>query len=456
MRRALMVLLSAAAATSCYQAWPLVGPYHCNVDSCPSGLVCDDGLCCKPFGVPACPTLVLDGGSCAAGGAPKTYYEDLDGDGYGNLNAPRLLCSQPVVEPFVDNSLDCDDSSAEANPKGAEKCDGLDNNCDGTIDEGLMPVKTYFRDQDGDGYGDPAVTLIACAAPKGWVESNSDCEPTLFTIHPGAQELCNNLDDNCNKVKDEGAIDVGGDCADAGKGECNAGIINCVAGAKVCQSKNAPKAELCDTVDNNCNGAVDEQPDCGGPVSLRIGPGSAGGAKDMKRSIPFAELSASCHKDEPGSAGESWSVPTWTGSGGSDHLLYFEAPGASTWDLSRAGLKLRLALSWSMGSPQVPPWQAASQPVVFICAENGSFSRYVHAGPDGGVSPAGYLITTASGTLDEVIPLAAGNQWVQGNGSGADLKKVKRIEVMVRPSGVANQSTPTFSFTVGTPSGFVP
>lgn len=445
-----------ASAAGCYQAWPFIGPYQCNEGSCPGALVCDDGLCCKPFGDPVCRTLVLDGGFCADGGTPKMYFEDLDTDGYGNAKSTRMFCSKPVVEPFVDNTLDCDDVSAEANPKGSEKCDGLDNNCDGTIDEGLMPVKTYFRDEDADMFGDPAMTISACAAPRGWVESNSDCNPAAFTIHPGAMEVCNNVDDNCNKMTDEGSIDVGGDCADAGKGECYAGAIGCVGGAKVCVSKNLPKAEVCDAVDNNCDGFTDEQPACGGPVSLRVGPGVVGGAKDMRRSIPFAELAASCHKDEPGSAGESWSVPTWTGSGGSDHLLYFEAPGSSTWDLSRPGLKLRLALNWSMGMPMTPPWQAASQPVVFVCAENGSFSRYVHTGPDGGVSPAGYLITTASGSLDETIPLAAGNSWVQGNGSGADLKKVKRIEIMVRPSGVANQPTPTFTFTVGVPSGFVP
>ncbi len=460
MKQRLVLFVAVIGAAGCFQAWPLVGPYQCTMDSCPSGLVCDDGLCCKPFGEPACRTRVLDGGVCAGGATPKMYFEDLDDDGYGNAKAGRLLCSQPVVELFVDNTLDCDDTSAEANPKGAEKCDGLDNNCDGTIDEGLMPVKTYFRDEDGDGYGDPLMTLMACAAPKGWVESNNDCAPAVFTVHPGAKELCNDVDDNCNNIKDEGAVDVGGDCADAGRGECNAGAIACAAGGvKVCQSKQMPKAEVCDTADNDCDGLTDEQPDCGGPVSLRVGPGVVGGAKDMRRSIPFAELASSCHKDEPGSAGESWSVPTWTGSGGSDHLLYFEAPGASVWDLSKPGLKLRLALGWTLANPAPapqPPWQAASQPVVFVCAENASFTRYVHAGADGGVNPSGYLITTLTGSLDELIPIAGGNQWVLGNGSGADLKRVKRIELMVRPSGNANASTPTFTITVNPQSGFVP
>ena len=107
-------LLALLGAAGCYQAWPFVGPYACNMGgSCPNGLVCDDGLCCQPGGAPACTTLLLDGGSCAGGGVAKTYYEDLDGDGYGNPKAGRLLCSKPVVEPYVDNTLDCDDTSRE-------------------------------------------------------------------------------------------------------------------------------------------------------------------------------------------------------------------------------------------------------------------------------------------------------------------------------------------------------
>ena len=75
--------LAVLSSAGCYQAWPFVGPYTCNMGSCPSGLVCDDGLCCVPGGEPGCRTLVPDGGVCPGGGAPKMYYEDLDNDGYG-------------------------------------------------------------------------------------------------------------------------------------------------------------------------------------------------------------------------------------------------------------------------------------------------------------------------------------------------------------------------------------
>ena len=460
-----MLLLAAVTSAGCYQAWPFVGPYQCNVGTCPAGLVCNDGLCCRPGGAPACPTLVLDGGVCASGATPKMYYEDRDRDGYGNANAPKLLCSKPVVDLYVDNKLDCDDTSAEANPKGVEKCDGLDNNCDGTIDEGLTPVKTYFRDEDGDGYGDIAMPVTACAAPKGFVESNNDCDPNALTVHPGAPELCNGIDDDCNGTKDDNPTDVGADCASTGKGECGPGKIACVAGAKVCQSIKNPKPDVCDGLDNNCNGVTDEQPDCGGPASL-LGPGVVGGAQTMKQSLSLGDLTAGCHKDfprgldggAPTAVGESWAPPGWTGSGGADHILYFENP-SGFWDLSRAGLKLRLGMSWTMVTPGSPAWTLSSQPVVFICSGpggQGSFNRYVHSLPDGGVTPAASLLTAASGSFDEQIPLATGNDWVLGMGSGADLTRVKRIELIIRPTGIVNSSTPAFTFTVQNLSGFMP
>jgi hypothetical protein len=454
--RILRVLVLVCTA-GCYQPWPFSGPYQCSAGSCPDGLVCDDGLCCQPGGEPSCRTLVLDAGTCPGPERPKLYFEDLDRDGYGNPKASKLLCGRPMIDPFVDNPLDCDDNSAEVNPKSAEKCDGLDNNCDGTIDEGLMPLTTYFRDEDGDGFGNPASSVVACAKPAGFVESNNDCAPSAITVHPSAPELCNGIDDDCNNLKDDNVTDVGLDCVGAGKGECNAGRTACVAGVKVCQSLKVPKPDICDTLDNNCNGRVDEQPDCGGPADF-LDSGVPGGAQTMNKSLSSMELTQGCHKDFPGATGESWSAPKWTGSGGADHLFFIENP-SGVWDLSKPGLKLKLDLSWTMVSPQTPPWQPSSQPVVFLCSGptgQSSFNRYVHGAADGGVPPAGYLMTTSTGNFSEEIPIASGNAWVLGNGSGADLTQVKRIELLVRPTGPVSSSTPAFTFTVGAQSGFSP
>src|SRR5207249_3938222 len=91
---AAVVLLS---LTSCYDAGSLTGPYRCGENgACTEGLVCDDGVCCSPLGFPRCRSLVLDGGTCASGSAPQLYFQDLDGDGFGDDSATRLYCAPPV------------------------------------------------------------------------------------------------------------------------------------------------------------------------------------------------------------------------------------------------------------------------------------------------------------------------------------------------------------------------
>jgi hypothetical protein len=148
-----------------------------------------------------------------------------------------------------------------------EVCDGVDNDCDGAIDEGL-PLKTFFLDADGDSFGG-TTTMQACAPPEGYTDKGKDCDDDDPAVYPGAPEVCNNVDDNCNGVADEGIQkptfyrDNDGD----GFGgpltilACSAPQGYAEAGGD-CNDLN-PKihpdaAEECDGVDNNCNGVVDE------------------------------------------------------------------------------------------------------------------------------------------------------------------------------------------------------
>ena len=82
-----------------------------------------------------------------------------------------------------------------------EICDGLDNDCDGEVDEGLD--RTWYADADADGFGDPNASVEACAQPEGHGTDASDCDDTDSAIHPGADELCNELDDDCDRAIDE-------------------------------------------------------------------------------------------------------------------------------------------------------------------------------------------------------------------------------------------------------------
>jgi hypothetical protein len=89
-----------------------------------------------------------------------------------------------------------------------EICDGKDNNCDGQIDEEVLT--TYYKDFDEDSYGDPANTATGCSTPGGYVANSADCNDTNETIFPGAEEICDDgVDNNCDGAIDEGCPATG-------------------------------------------------------------------------------------------------------------------------------------------------------------------------------------------------------------------------------------------------------
>ncbi|MEC8422412.1 MAG: putative metal-binding motif-containing protein, partial [Myxococcota bacterium] len=129
-------------------------------------------------------TLVLLG--CAPNRATDAT-DDADGDGY------------PVPE-------DCDDHRAAVNPSATELCDDLDNDCDGEIDESdAFDAPGWFRDHDGDGFGDPSAIVYACARPDGVAENGADCDDQDAWVHPGAREICDPLDrdEDCDGLADD-------------------------------------------------------------------------------------------------------------------------------------------------------------------------------------------------------------------------------------------------------------
>jgi hypothetical protein len=187
-----------------------------------------------------------------------TFYRDFDGDGVaGPLSGYTKACTQPMY--YVLKQGDCNDSDERIYPGAPEKCNKQDDNCDGKIDEGL-PIVTYHVDMDGDGRGVAAgPTVTDCAPPKGYGVGTDDCDDTKNFVFPGATELCNYIDDNCNGQTDEGArVTCGtGWCRRLGAG---CGSTDCTPGP--------PRPEVCNAFDDDCDGVNDNGSDfqlCEGP-----------------------------------------------------------------------------------------------------------------------------------------------------------------------------------------------
>ena len=206
----------------------------------------------------------VNDGSCIL---PVVYYADSDSDTFGNLNSPLSACAQPAG--YVTNSTDCNDNNSAIRPTATEICNSFDDDCDGLTNEGITFI-TYYADNDGDGFGNPNASLSACTPPSGYVTNNSDCNDASAIIKPGAVELCNLVDDNCNGQINEGLLfanyyidtDQDGYGAGTATNSCTPLFGNYVTNNFDCNNNNAnirPNAiEICNSIDDNCNNLVDD------------------------------------------------------------------------------------------------------------------------------------------------------------------------------------------------------
>ncbi len=227
---------------------------------------CDDSnKNIHPNGVEICNSLDDDCNGIPDDGSVqgcKTYYEDFDKDGFGTPFKSLCLCG-PYGSYSATQTGDCNDENVNANPAAQEKCDGIDNNCNNKADEkGAEGCTTYYMDGDGDGYG--ITTASQCTCTKEGVYSatlSGDCHDQNSFINPGAQEICDNVDNNCGGGTDEGFPDSDGD----GIKDC---LDNDVDGdgdvfGSDCDDKDPSishfAVEKCDGKDNNCNNAIDEE-----------------------------------------------------------------------------------------------------------------------------------------------------------------------------------------------------
>ena len=201
-----------------------------------------------------------------------TWYADADGDGFGDAAADGVFCGDPGPG-WVADTTDCDDTEPSAFPGGVEVCDELDNNCDGTVDEGV--TTTFWADTDGDLYGDDGAPEDACSLPTGYAATGGDCDDIDAAVNPGAAELCNGADDDCDTLVDDADPDLdassGGtwysDADGDGFGDASAGIFGCTqplgstTDATDCDDTdltvNPGATELCNGIDDDCDTLVD-------------------------------------------------------------------------------------------------------------------------------------------------------------------------------------------------------
>ncbi len=204
---------------------------------------------------------------------------ELDADGDGHV-------------PVLNGGADCDDGDASVFPGAPERCNGVDDDCDGDIDDSPVDPPTWYGDADGDGFAGDELTEQACIQPEGFSDTAPDCDDLLSSVHPGADEGCDGLDSDCDGVIPASEVDIDGDGASACAGDCEPandtvgadtvgyvdsdadGFAGSTVGGTWCADMSLllvsddcddlvatthPFAtELCNGVDDDCDGAVDD------------------------------------------------------------------------------------------------------------------------------------------------------------------------------------------------------
>lgn len=193
----------------------------------------------------------------------QTWYQDADGDGFGNTSVTQSACTQPAG--YVADNTDFNDGDATAFPNAIEVCDGIDNNGDGLVDEdSAVDVQAFYADIDNDGYGDASNVTLTCNPPNGYVAIAGDCDDSNSTTNPGAIDICGDgIDNNCDGNVDENCVEI-----------CDDGIDNDLDGLTDCDDPDCNGNIACPTLyadndgdgygdpNNTTNGVVQDNTDC--------------------------------------------------------------------------------------------------------------------------------------------------------------------------------------------------
>nr|AYM53414.1 lipoprotein [Melittangium lichenicola] len=192
------------------------------------GASCMDGICASQR---ACVSTT----QAACKSVQKTWFRDQDGDQHGATGAGAPFCQSTAPTGYVASSDDCDDTKASVYKDAPELCDSFDNDCDSQKDEGFdvgvtcsaandcsgtkactpsgttteckatTPPTQYYVDNDLDGYGQ-SLGPLTCNTPSGYVSRGGDCRDGNPYTYPGAPELCDREDNDCNPATVEASV----------------------------------------------------------------------------------------------------------------------------------------------------------------------------------------------------------------------------------------------------------
>lgn len=195
---------------------------------------------------------------------------DFDSDGY----VDAACCNEGATRTC---GTDCADTLAGIHPNLTEVCNGVDEDCDTAIDEGSLV--TLYADVDGDGFGTANTASLRCAGTSGFATASTDCDDGDVAIYPGATELCDGENNDCDQATDEFVTTLYyPDTDDDGFGANTGAVSACAAPTGFVSvsgdcddgigAVNPDASELCNGRDDDCAGGVD---DVGGAICVGTG-----------------------------------------------------------------------------------------------------------------------------------------------------------------------------------------
>ena len=262
-------------------------PVDADNDGYTSDVDCDDGdAAVNPGATEACNGIdddcddLVDDADTGVTGA-STWYGDNDGDGYGDPRSTTQACDPGSGWTDASAASDCDDTDAGINPSATEICDhaGIDEDCDGLADDAddsVTGMAAWYPDSDSDGYGASTGSIAACEPPTGRVASRDDCDDSDAAVHPGASEICDGVDNDCDGMADDDDIAVTGaptwfrDVDADGYGDDAYATVSCASPSgyatvggdcdDLASWVNPGAAEICDAsdTDEDCDGLADD------------------------------------------------------------------------------------------------------------------------------------------------------------------------------------------------------